>query len=114
MSLPQHMQNEKTDFPQPEKYSRGSRRAKSCCLLAATVILVLFALAVAAVVSILMLDTVSTRGEGYTFSQRMERYKVACQFIWFDLKGFFSEKKQDDAEVIECPAEPPPENDPSY
>ena len=108
------MQNEASDFPQPEKHNRGSRQTKNCCLLAATVILVLFALAVAAVVSILMIDTVSTRGEGFTFSQRMERYKVACQFIWFDFKGLFSEKRQDEPEIIECPAEPPQEDDPSY
>ena len=114
MSLPQYMQNEETDFPPPEKHNRGFRRAKGCCLLAATVILVLFALAVAAIVSILMIDTVNTRGEGFTFSQRMERYKVACQFIWFDFKSLFSEKRQDESEAIECPAELPPEDDPSY
>ena len=108
------MQNDETDFPPPEKRNRGFRRAKGCCLIAATAILVFLALATAAIVSILMIDTVNTRGEGFTFSQRMERYKVACQFIWFDFKSMFSEKKQDEPEIIECPAEPPRENDPAY
>ena len=108
------MQNEETDFSSPERNGRDSRRAKGCCLLTATAILVFFALAVAAVVSILMIDTISTRGEGFTFSQRMERYKVACQFIWFDLKGMFSEKKPNETETIECPAESPQEDDPPY
>ena len=99
------MQNEETDYPAPEKHDRGFRRTKGCCLLAATVILILFALAVAAIMSIVILDSINTRGEEFTLSQRMERYKVAGQFLWFDFKNLFSRKSSD---------EPPPENDPFY
>ena len=107
------MQNEETDFPPQEKHGMGSRRAKGCCLLAVTVILALFALALAAILSILIIDSVSLRGEEYTFHQRMKRYKVACQFIWADFKGWVSEKPGE-PEAIQDPAELPPEDDPSY
>ena len=89
----------------------GSRRAKGCCLLAVTVILALFALALAAILSILIIDSVSLRGEEYTFHQRMKRYKVACQFIWADFKEAvsrkFSESSPVELEIIQCPADPP-------
>ena len=72
-----------------------------------TAMLVLFALAVAAVVCIIILDTVSLRGKDYTLSQRKERYKVACQFLWADFKETVSRKKTSETEIVSCPAELP-------
>ncbi len=69
--------NEKTDpspagplgngedkLPPPETIDGNGRGrpAKSCCLLALTVMLVLFALAVAAVASIVIVDSIHLRG----------------------------------------------------
>ena len=95
------MQNDETDFPAQEKQNRGSRQAKGCLLLIATVILVLFALVIAAAVCIIVVDTVSLRGENYTLERRVERYKVACQFLWLDFKDSFSKKKPDSSQVDE-------------
>lgn len=81
------MQNGETDFPKREKH-----QAKGCLLLIATVVLVFFALVIAGIASIIVVDTVKLRGEGYTFSRRVERYKVACQFLWFDFKDAVSKK----------------------
>ncbi|MBP5585220.1 MAG: hypothetical protein J6Y92_02565 [Lentisphaeria bacterium] len=100
------MQNDETGFPQREKH-----QAKGCLLLIATVVLVFLALVIAGIASIIVVDTVRLRGEGYTFSRRVERYKVACQFLWFDFKEAVSRKSSESApvepEVIQCPADPP-------
>ena len=48
------------------------------------------ALVIAGIASIIVVDTVKLRGEGYTFSRRVERYKVAYQFLWFDFKDAVS------------------------
>ena len=89
------MQNDETDFPAQEKQNRGSRQAKGCLLLIATVILVLFALLIAAVACIIIVDSVALRGEKFSLERRVERYKVACQFLWLDFKDSFSKKKPD-------------------
>ena len=89
------MQNGETDFPPQEKNNRGVHQAKGCLLLIATVILVIFALVVAAAVCIIIVDSVSLRGEEYTLERRVERYKVACKFLWADLKDSVSRKKPD-------------------
>ena len=108
------MQNDKTEFPAREKH-----QAKGCLLLIATVVLVIFALAVAGIASIIVVDTINLRGEGYTFSRRVERYKVACQFLWADFReavaGRFSESSPVEQEMIQCPVESPesePESEP--
>ena len=95
------MQNEESDRPAQEKNNGGSRRAKGCLLLIATVILVIFALAIAAAVCIIIVDTVSLRGEEYTLERRVERYKVACQFLWLDFKDSVSGKKSDSSQEDE-------------
>lgn len=87
------MQNDETDFPAQEKEKSGSRQAKGCLLLIATTILVIFALVIAAALGIIVVDTVSLRGENYTLEQRVKRYKVACQFLWYDFKEAVSGKK---------------------
>ena len=87
------MQNNETDSPTQKKDSGGSRQAKGCLLLIATTILVLFALIIAAAVCIIVVDTVSLKGEEYTLERRVERYKVACQFLWLDFKDSISGKK---------------------
>ena len=95
------MQNDETDFPAQEKQNRGSRQAKGCLLLITTTILVLFALAVAAVACIIIVDSVTLRGEEYTLERRVQRYKVACQFIWYDFKNAVSRKKSDSSQEDE-------------
>ena len=89
------MQNDKSDIPAQEKQNRGSRQAKGCLLLIATVILVLFALVIATAACIILVDSITLRGENYTLERRVERYKVACQFLWLDFKDSFSKKKSD-------------------
>ena len=105
------MQNDETDFPAQEKDDGASRQTKGCLLLIATTILVIFALAVAAIACIIIVDSVTLRGEEYTLERRVQRYKVACQFIWYDFKDFVSRKKSDSSpvepETIQCPADPP-------
>ena len=84
-----------------------------------TALLVLFALVLAAVASIVILDTVSLRGEDHTLSWRVERYKVACQFLWFDFKDWVSRKASksspSEPESMQVPADSPesePESEP--
>ena len=89
------MQNNETDYSTQEKNNGGSRRAKGCLLLIATFVLVIFALAMAAAICIIIVDSVSLRGEEYTLERRVERYKVACKFIWADFKDTVSKKKTD-------------------
>ena len=91
------MQNDETDFPAREKEKSGSRQAKGCLLLIATVILVLFALLIAAAACIIIVDSVALRGENFSLERRVERYKVACQFLWYDFKEAVSGKKSDPA-----------------
>ena len=95
------MQNEESVFPAQEKSGRTSRQGKGCLLLTATAILVMFALVIAAAVCIIIVDTVSLRGEEYTLERRVERYKVACQFLWADFKDTFSKKKPDSSQEVE-------------
>ena len=95
------MQNDETDFPARKNGNNGSRQAKGCLLLIATTILVIFALVIAAAVCIIVVDTVSLRGENYTLEQRVKRYKVACQFLWLDFRDSFSRKKSDSSQEDE-------------
>ena len=95
------MQNDKTAFP-----TGGKHQAKGCLLLIATAVLVFLALVVAGIASIIVVDSVRLRGEGYTFSRRVERYKVACQFLWADFKEAVS-KKISKTEEIQEPVDPP-------
>ena len=108
------MPNEEADSPKREKNA-----AKSCCLAALIVGLGLFLLVFTAVVGIIIVDTVNLRGEKMTLSKRVERYKVAGQFIWFDFKDWVSRRflksSASEPEIIQCPAEPPesePETEP--
>ena len=106
------MQNDETDFPAQEKQNRGSRQAKGCLLLIATVILVLFALLIAAAACIIIVDSVALRGEKFSLERRVERYKVACQFIWEDFKDTVSRWKMKSSsspvepEVIQSTSDP--------
>ena len=100
------MQQEDTDSPPGKKHA-----AKSCCLLALLVSIAGFFLVLTAIAGIIIVDSISIKGEGYTLERRVERYKVACQFIWVDFKtwvsGRFSESSPSEPEVIQCPADPP-------
>ena len=95
------MQNDETDFLAQEKDNRISRQAKGCLLLITTTILVLFALAIAAAAGIIIVDSVTLRGEEYTLERRVQRYKVAAQFIWYDFKNAVSRKKSDSSQEDE-------------
>ena len=84
-----------------------------------TAMLILFALVLAAVACIVIVDTIGLRGEDYTVSRRVERYKVACQFLWFDFKDWVSGKHSktspSEPEGIQSPADSPgsePESEP--
>ena len=105
------MQNEKTDFPPQEK-----KQAKSCCLLSAIAILVCLLIIMTGIVGILFLDFINLKNEDHTLSWHAKRYKVACQFLWFDFKDTFSRNNPSETQVISCPAEPPesepPESEP--
>ena len=100
------MPNEEAD---PRKHDKHA--AKSCCLAALFVGLGLFLLVFAAIAGIIIVDTINLRGEKMTFSKRVERYKVAGQFIWYDFKDWVSRRLSGSApsepEIIQCPAEPP-------
>ena len=89
------MQNEKTDSPAREKQNKGPRQAKGCFLLVATIGLILLSLFVVAAAGIIIMDSIRLRGEEYTLQQRVERYKVACKFLWFDFKDSVSRKNSD-------------------
>ena len=100
------MPNKEADFTKQEKNA-----AKSCCLAALIVALGCFLLVFIAIAGIIIVDTVNLRGEKMTMSKRVERYKVAGQFIWFDFKDWVSRRLSGSApsepEIIQCPAEPP-------
>ena len=96
------MQNEETD---PSK--REKRSAKSCCLLALVVGLACFILVTGALACLVIADTASLKGEGYTLSRLMERYKVACQFLWYDFMDRISRKDRSETQTVSYPAEPP-------
>ena len=100
------MPNEEADFPKREKNA-----AKSCCLAALIVGLGFFLLVFAAIAAIIVVDTVNLRGEKMPLSKRVERYKVAGQFIWFDFKDWVSRRvsksSPTEPEIIQCPVEPP-------
>lgn len=95
------MRNEETDFP-----ARGKNRSKGCLSLIAAIVLACFILILTAIVGIIALDSISLRGQGYTFPKRVERYKVACQFLWADFREALS-RMHSEPQVIRCPADPP-------
>ena len=101
------MPNEEGDSPR-----RGKKTAKGCCLAALIVGLGFFLLVFAVIAAIIVVDTVNLRGEKMPLSKRVERYKVAGQFIWFDFKDWVS-RRFSEPEIIQCPAEPP-ENQPLF
>ena len=116
------MQNKETDPSSPEKNDRGSRQAKGCCLLGVSIFVACFILVFAAIAGIIILDSLRLREKGKEFSmeRRVERYKVACRFIWEDFKEYVSQKLSSSSpvepEVIQCPADPPesePESEPA-
>ena len=100
------MRNEETNPPSPKKNDEGCRQAKGCCVLFVSVLVGCVILVIAGIAGIIIVDTVNIRGEGYTFSQRVQRYKVAGQFLWVDFKTWVSRKLSD-----EPAPEPPDEND---
>lgn len=95
------MPNKEADFTKQEKNA-----AKSCCLAALIVAIGCFLLVFIAIAGIIIVDTINLRGEKMTMSKRVERYKVAGQFIWFDFKDWVS-RQFSEPEIIRCPADPP-------
>ena len=98
---PPIMPDDESNLPPAEKRDGKRRQAKGCCLLSLTVMLILLSLLVAAAASIIILDSVSIRGEEFTMERRVQRYKVACQFLWYDLKDTLSGKKTDSSQEDE-------------
>jgi len=103
------MQKENTEPSARERYARGPRQAKGCCLLIVSIFVACFILLLAGIACIIIVDTINLRGEDHTFSWRVERYKVACQFIWVDFREWLSRKLSTlspaEREVVPCPAE---------
>ena len=97
------MRNEETDLPSQKRKDAGGRQAKGCCLLFLSIFIACVILVIAGIAGIIIVDTVNIRGEGYTFAQRVQRYKVAGQFLWADFKTWVSRKFPDEHE-------PPDEN----
>ena len=95
------MQDNATSSPAREK-----RQAKSCCLLALTVGIACFLLILSGIACVIILDSISLRGEEHTLSWRVKRYKAASQFLWFDFKDWLSRKDASDPQIISCPVEP--------
>ena len=90
------MQNADTDF-----HVQGKRQAKSCLFVFLTAMLILFSLAIAAAAGIIILDSIMLRGEEHSLSWRAKRYKVACQFLWYDFKEAVSGKKSNSSQEDE-------------
>ena len=94
------MQNEDTSFPARKKHP-----VKSCCLPGAAAVLGCFLLVLAGIACFVIADSAELHNEDLTLTQRLKRYKVACQFIWVDFKTWVSRKLSN---------EPPDENDPAF
>lgn len=88
------MRKETDPAPQKKK-DTGARQAKGCCLLFLSIFVACVILVIAGIASIIIVDTVNIRGEGLTISQRVQRYKVAGQFLWVDFKTWVSRKLSD-------------------
>lgn len=112
LPTPPIMPDDESNLPTPGKHDGKRRQAKGCCLLSLTVMLILLSLAVAAVATIIIVDSVSIRGEGYTMERRVQRYKVACRFIWEDFKDAVSRWKMKSSsspvepEIIQSTSDP--------
>ena len=111
------MQKEETD-----PSTKQTSRAKNCCLMAMAAALACPLLVITGIACIIVVDTINLRGEEHTLSWRVERYKVACQFLWFDFKDWISKKcfgtvyaddfragesSPDEPEIVQFPADPP-------
>ena len=75
--------------------------------MALAVGLALLALATAAIFTIIIIDSINLSGEKHSLSWRVERYKVACKFLWFDFKEAVSRKKTSETQAVSCPSDPP-------
>ena len=113
------MQNEDMDFSSSEKCERGTRQAKGCCFLIVSIIVAFFILLFAAVAGFIILDTINLRGEDHSLAWRVKRYKVVCQFLWFDFKDYVSRRLSESSpvepEIVQTPVDPPesePETEP--
>jgi len=89
------MRNKEKDPPSPKRNDEGARQVKGCFFLFVSVFIACVILVITGVAGIIIVDTVNTRGEGFTFSRRVQRYKVAGQFLWVDFKTWVSRKFSD-------------------
>ncbi len=100
------MQNDEPDFPK-----RNKSQAKSCCLFVVLAVLMCFLLAMGGIAAIVVVDSINLRGEDHTLEWRVKRYKVACQFLWFDFKDVvsrrFSRPKTSEPESVQGPSDSP-------
>ena len=95
------MQDEKTDFP-----PQGKKTGKSCCLLSAIAILACLLTIMTGIVCILILDLINIKNEDHSLSWYATRYKVVCQFLWYDFKDWASRKQSSGTQIISCPTDP--------
>ena len=103
------MRNTEPDFrKQGNPQAVPTPRKTGCLLWIAAAVLTVFLLLCAAFACLMFLDPgPGDEGEEYTMSRRMERYKVAAQFIWYDLKDAVARKFLQKTQTVSCPVEPP-------
>lgn len=101
--------------PKPDSRTQEKHPKTGCLFWGAAAVLACILLIGAAFACLFILD----RGPGgeedadYTMSRRMERYKVAAQFIWYDFKEAVSRRFPHETQVVSCPVKPPePESGP--
>lgn len=101
---------------EPDSRTQGKYPKPGCLLWITAAVLACFLLVCAAFACLVILDPGSgDEGERYTFARRMERYKVAGQFIWYDFKDAVSRKFSSGTQSVSCPVAPPeaePESEP--
>lgn len=101
------MKNEKTDSASLKKKDGGSRQAKGCCLLFVSILIACIIFVITGIAGIIIADTIQLRGEDFSFSQRVQRYKVACLFLWYDFMDAVARRSPSGTHAVSCPAEPP-------
>ena len=93
---------------EPDPRTQGKHPKPGCLLWITAAVLACFLLICAAFACLVILDPgTGDEGEKYNLSRRLERYKVAGQFIWYDFKDAVSRKLSSGAQSVSCPVAPP-------
>jgi len=72
----------------------------------ASIAIACFILVLSAIACFILFDTINLGGEKHSLSWRVNRYKVAGQFLWFDFKDWVS-RRFSEPQSVQCPADPP-------